>query len=368
MRQILFYVGPFPLYGYGFMLLSAYFFCTWLAVRVARRDGIPTESLHDLAICLIGGGILGARITYVARYWGGFRDDWLQTIQFWDGGLIFYGSIPAALLGYIGFYWFVYRKHGVSNWKMADLIAACTALGLCLGRVGCLLNGCCYGNVACTECPAVSFPLPAAPRYDMVKRGYQTPAGFVTHPGTTAVAAVEPGSAAAQAGLRPDDVIVAVNPSDPQARRQIATYGDLAYALAGPGQEGWPRGRNDLELAVVTSRGQEKTLGPFVPRGIGLHPTQIYESISMALLLFFLLSYYPFKRRDGMVMVLFMIGYAVHRLLNETLRTDTEIVAFGMTFSQNISILVIVAAVVLGIFTPRRPPTVDPPVATGGLT
>jgi phosphatidylglycerol:prolipoprotein diacylglycerol transferase len=355
MRQILFHIGPFPLHGYGFMLLMAYFACTWLAVRLARREGIPTEPLKDLAIWLFVGGILGARITYISRYWEGFRDNWGHMIAFWDGGLIFYGSIPGAVIAYYAFWWFTYRRHGVSNWKLADVIAPCIALGLCLGRIGCLLNGCCYGNVACAHCPAVAFPLPAAPRYDMVKRAYQTPAGFVTREGTAAVEAVEPFSAAADAGLKPGDRIVTVNPNDAHARRQIAGYADLAYALAGPGPQGWPRGHNELELTVVRD-GQETTLPAFVPRGIGLHPTQLYESISTILLLFFLLSYYPFKTRDGMVMALFMLGYGVHRFLNEMLRTDTEIVALGMTFSQNISLFVIAAALVLALLARPRVP------------
>jgi phosphatidylglycerol---prolipoprotein diacylglyceryl transferase len=78
-----------------------------------------------------------------------------------------------------------------------------------------------------------------------------------------------------------------------------------------------------------------------------LNPTQIYESVSMILLLFFLLSYYPFKKSDGSVMVLFMIGYGVHRFLNVMLRTDTDPVAFNMTLSQNISILVLIGAVAI---------------------
>jgi phosphatidylglycerol:prolipoprotein diacylglycerol transferase len=71
------------------------------------------------------------------------------------------------------------------------------------------------------------------------------------------------------------------------------------------------------------------------------------------------LSYYPFKRRDGSVMVLFMVGYAVHRFLNEMLRTDTEKVAFNMTLSQNISIVVLIAAAILAVAVWRRGPRIE---------
>ena len=98
------------------------------------------------------------------------------------------------------------------------------------------------------------------------------------------------------------------------------------------------------------------TIGPFRPLTLGLNPTQIYETISMVLLLFFMLSYYPLKRYDGSVMVFFMLGYGVHRFLNEMLRTDTDPVAFNMTLSQNISIVVLIAGLVLGAIVWRRGP------------
>jgi phosphatidylglycerol:prolipoprotein diacylglycerol transferase len=349
MRQILFHVPPFglPLYGYGFMLFLAFFGCLWLAMRLARREGMATTFFQDLTLWLFIGGILGARIAYVIHYWHTFQGNLDQVHKFWDGGLIFYGSIPGALLAYAFFYWKELRQHRVSNWKMLDVVAPCLALGLCLGRLGCLLNGCCYGNVACAECASVTYPLPSTPRYDMVARGYQTPAGFVTDR-FARVVAVEPHSAAASAGLEPGDTVVAAGP--PGQVKPVADYPALAGVFLP-----WRRGENVLQLTITAADGTERTLPSFVPRGIGLHPTQVYESISMVLLLFLLLSYYPYKTHDGALMVVFMVGYGVHRFLNEMLRTDTEIVAFGMTLSQNVSIFVLLAAAALAYFVWRRP-------------
>ena len=84
-----------------------------------------------------------------------------------------------------------------------------------------------------------------------------------------------------------------------------------------------------------------------MPWTIGLHPTQLYESVSMALLFLLLLAYYPYRRRPGEVMVLFMLGYAVHRFLNECLRVDTDYVFAHMTLSQNISVIVFVCGLLL---------------------
>jgi phosphatidylglycerol:prolipoprotein diacylglycerol transferase len=371
MRQVLFYIPlsglsanlpDIPIYGYGFMLFVAFVCCTWLACRLAWREGIHPQRIQDLAIWLFVSGIAGARITYMIQY---HVPPW-DFYKIWDGGLVFYGSAIGGAIGYFLAYFLILRKHGISNWKMADIIAPCAALGLCLGRFGCLANGCCYGNVACVspvESPslrAISFPLAAPPRDKMVRQGYQTAAGFTIEPEArgAVVALVEPNSPAWKAGLRTGDKITKVNGNSVDFREEL----DRLLIL-----QNWPRGKNDLVLAVEHGgAGPEQTLPAFSPLTIGLNPTQLYESISMALLTALLLAYYPFRRRAGEVMLLFMVGYAVHRFFNEVLRDDTDPVAFGMTLSQNISVLVLVAALILGLILWRKPVLYRPAEADEG--
>src|SRR5205823_15133592 len=113
-------------------------------------------------------------------------------------------------------------------------------------------------------------------------------------------------------------------------------------------------------------------VAPFLPESLPLHPTQVYETISMALLLFFLLSYYPYKTHDGAVMVFLMLGYGLHRFLNEMLRIDNPDVAWlrnglgvSMTFSQIVSVLVLAGAAVLAyvVFVRRPVPESAPALA-----
>jgi prolipoprotein diacylglyceryltransferase len=110
----------------------------------------------------------------------------------------------------------------------------------------------------------------------------------------------------------------------------------------------WPRGDESLDLEVERA-GQTIHVGPFTPRTLGLHPTQVYETISMALLMLFLIAFHPFRRYDGQVFTLFVFCYAIHRFVNEQLRNDTDTVAFGMTLSQNISVLMLIFAACLEI-------------------
>ena len=356
MRQVLFTIPPgIPIYGYGAMLFLAFVGCIWLAKRLGKREGIHPDVFSDLALWLFLFGILGARLTFVIEEWKNFRSIW-QIVAIWDGGLVFYGSIFGAIVGYFIGERFIQRKHPYDRWKILDVIAPCVALGLCLGRLGCLLNGCCYGNLINIECEACShvltFPLAGAPRYALVDRGYQTTAGFtVERDMQRRVEFVEPESEAKKAGLRVGDMILKVNDADViQIEKGNEYFNRLHESFRGL----WPRGKNDLTLVVRGADERVREVGPFAPRTLPLHPTQLYETISMALMLFFLVSYYPYKTRDGILMFLLMAGYGVHRFLNELLRTDNELVAFNMTLSQNISILVLICAAILGMVIWRR--------------
>jgi phosphatidylglycerol:prolipoprotein diacylglycerol transferase len=366
MRQVLFRIPiPYflpdglPIYGFGAMLLVAFIASTFVACRRARREGIAPELVQDVAMWILFGGLVGARILFMIQYHQQFTHPLRQFFFIWEGGLIFYGSVLGGVVGYLLAYWFILRKHRISSWKLADIYAPSVALGLCLGRIGCFLNGCCYGNVACPDCPKVSFPLSAMPRFELTSKGYQAAAGFtmLDPPKANAasfdertVGAVDPHSPAAESGLQPGDVIIKAD------GHPISSYQELVDYLYWD----WPRGKTDLALSV--QRGNEVVKLPsFQPRSLGLHPTQLYESVSTLLLFLLLTAYFPFRRREGEVMILFMLGYSVHRFLNEMLRNDTDPVAFGMTLSQNGSILVYAAALVLAYWLWRSPQRLAPP-------
>jgi phosphatidylglycerol:prolipoprotein diacylglycerol transferase len=290
-----------------------------------------------------------------------FSEMFWEIWKIWDGGIVLYGSVLGGLVGYIFAYLFLFRKNRLFTPKLADILAPSIAVGLCLGRFGCFLNGCCYGQVACPTCPvyAVHFPLSAPARQGLVEQGYQTPAGFTLaqqQPKDVGarVGKVDPGSHAYGAGLRDGDLILRVNDVEIEAReiedhtRTIQSVDVLTRYLA----YNWPRGETELRLMVKHAKdGQSVELPPISPRTLGLHPTQLYEVVSMALLFLVLTAYYPLRRRQGQVMAVLMAGYGVHRYLNELLRDDPR----PQGLESYTSITLVVVGIALWIYLQLRP-------------
>ena len=154
-----------PVRGYGMMVLAGAATGVWMATYRAQRAGIDREIIWSMAFWLFIGGMVGGRAFYVIEYWDArfhadsLRETLLRVINFPEGGLVVYGALfggVAAVLLFI-------RKHKLPALATFDLIAPSMAIGLALGRIGCFLNGCCYGGA--TNLPwGVSFP-PGSPPY-----------------------------------------------------------------------------------------------------------------------------------------------------------------------------------------------------------
>ncbi len=155
MHPIAFQLGPLTIHWYGVMIALAFLAGLWTATRRARRENISGETIADVVLWLMVGGILGARIVYVATYW---KDEFAvqpfsEIFMIQHGGLVYYGGlIGATIAGIICNHW---KK--LPFWKTSDVLAPSIALGSVFGRIGCLLNGCCYGR-ACNLPWAIRFP------------------------------------------------------------------------------------------------------------------------------------------------------------------------------------------------------------------
>lgn len=141
MYPILFKLGPFELHAYGAMLALSFFLGIILASRRASARAVSPDFIVDVAFAIVLASIIGSRLMYVLFHReeiGGFID----VIAVWKGGMTMYGGVLAAM----AVSWLYARRRHISFLTLADIMAPSLALGLMLTRVGCFLNGCCYGK------------------------------------------------------------------------------------------------------------------------------------------------------------------------------------------------------------------------------
>jgi phosphatidylglycerol:prolipoprotein diacylglycerol transferase len=157
---ILFRIGEYTVYSYGLMLAVAVIAGLLTAEWAARQRGINPDFVLDLTLLLVIAGVLGSRIAYVAIEWPRYANDPVSIIRIWDGGLSYYGALAACL----PLVFLLSRVRKLRFGKVADFVALGLAAGYPFARIGCFLNGCCYGKP--TELPwAVTFPYDVAARH-----------------------------------------------------------------------------------------------------------------------------------------------------------------------------------------------------------
>lgn len=160
----LFDIGPIPIRAFGLTLALSFIIGVFYIQRMARRFGYTPEQLLTVAYILIFGGIIGARLGYVVFHWSEFSDNPLSMINpfgngsFGIAGLNLYGGV---LLG-VGGAWAYLRWKKLAVLDVFDIFAPTLALGIGITRIGCFLNGCCFGTP--TDLPwGVTFPQDSIP-------------------------------------------------------------------------------------------------------------------------------------------------------------------------------------------------------------
>ena len=348
-----------PIRGYGVMLLLAVVSGVALAMYLARRVGLDPEIILSLAFWMFVAGIVGARVFYVIEYWersfkkATFGETLATVLKFSEGGLVVYGALIAVLIAVVLFV----RKHRLPGLALADLIAPSMALGQGIGRIGCLLNGCCFGGYC--ELPwAVQFPGPDSPPYiSQMDRGLWH--GLELDPSSSepTVRHVDAESPAGRAGLAAGVVIRRINGIEVHTTQDAqAAFRNEATSTA------------DIEVKTTDGRKFRWVLPADRPdRSRPIHPAQIYSAIDAILLAAFLLAYYPFRRRDGEVIALALTIHPITRFLLEEIRID-EAGMWGTRFSisQIIGGLILLGALALWAYVLRQPRGTAWPVAGVG--
>lgn len=142
MHRTLFELGPLSVHTYGVMLAIAFWLGIELSARAARKRDIDETRVIDLGIVILISSVVGSRLLYVLTHLGEYENDWLGAFRVWEGGLVFYGGLIAGIV--LGIAYLIGKKMPVL--RVTDLVAPQIALGIALARVGCFLNGCCFGK------------------------------------------------------------------------------------------------------------------------------------------------------------------------------------------------------------------------------
>ncbi len=167
MFPTLFHWGGFSLHAYGLFIAVGFLLGIGLALKEARRQGLPGERILDLSLVIIISAIIGSRLLYTIIHYPQYLKAPLSIFKIWEGGLVFFGGL---ILAFIAGGWYI-KKVGLPFWKTADLLAPSLALGQVFGRLGCLAAGCCYGRP--TDVPwAITFSDPES----------LAPTGIALHP------------------------------------------------------------------------------------------------------------------------------------------------------------------------------------------
>jgi phosphatidylglycerol---prolipoprotein diacylglyceryl transferase len=142
-----------PIATYGLLLALGMISALYVAVRLARLDGLDPNRAYDLGLYTIGASLVGSKVLLVLTEPRLLQPENLFSKEFWSSGGVYFGGFLSAFLGSMLFA----RIMGMEWWRVADAFSPGIALGQAIGRVGCFAAGCCWG----TQCDlpwGVRFP------------------------------------------------------------------------------------------------------------------------------------------------------------------------------------------------------------------
>lgn len=156
MHPTLFSIGPLHFRAYGLALAASFLLGSWLALRRGRSRGFDEDTLFGLFGWILVSALVGARLHFVLGHPEDFTSP-LDAIRVWEGGMTLYGGLLCAIAAS----WFYLRRHRLRFLPIADLVAPSLALGEAVTRIGCFVNGCCFGREChgslCVHYPADSY-------------------------------------------------------------------------------------------------------------------------------------------------------------------------------------------------------------------
>ncbi|MBI9017468.1 MAG: prolipoprotein diacylglyceryl transferase [Phycisphaerae bacterium] len=314
--------------SYGTMMALGFVFAVMLARHLAKKQNENPEIIMNFALWAMLCGVGGARLFHAIHHHQEY-DSFIEFFMVWKGGLEFLGGVIATII----FAFFYFRKLKKSVLKFFDILAPALMIGLAFGRVGCLMNGCCFG--ATTDKPwAITFPA-INYRTDNAPGKQKNKEPQYSHPFYHQLV------------------------SDPQRRPGKGPLLELPEEYY---QSGYDENNDKVRYPIAPSELPEKQLhdlkcGCYKMHPI--HPTQIYSTINGLLAAGVLLLLMRRKKFHGMITAAMLIWYGIARFILESLRADNPIEKTGFTISQNLGILSVLIGLGLLIYLYKTQPRLN---------
>lgn len=359
--------------GYGVMLMIGFLLSIWWATRRAEKSNANPDVILNCGFIALIAGVVGCRLMYVIHYWDRFKNQGSTVDIIWaildvtKGGLEFYGGF--VLTSIVVVIWLRYVEKVSIRWYL-DIIAPSAALGLAIGRIGCFLNGCCYGGTC--ELPwAVEFP------YGSPAQMHQWQ-GKLPNAGIPEELLVDIGGMLTPLSREQFDATaqeVATARSFVQAER--GKIADLRARIEATSDDA-KRTRLERQLREIRTA-QLKAVGNLAPlvmtlekydlsldelRAIAaqhgsqpVHPTQIYSFVTALIVALLLNALYYRRSFDGQVIFTLFIIEPVTRWLLEVIRADNPVDTVGVfTISQGIAVGLALVGILGMLWARTQPP------------
>ncbi|MCP4611496.1 MAG: prolipoprotein diacylglyceryl transferase [Planctomycetes bacterium] len=298
--------------SYGLMMVVGFLAAVYLIRRLSRDITPDPQLITNAALYSLIGGVVGARVFYVLHHLSDFTQDPKDVFKIWNGGLELLGGVILAVAIIISY--LIYHKLPIRRYL--DILAIGLMLALVSGRIGCFLNGCCFGKP--TELPcAVRFPYNSFAYLSQINTNLER-----NRP--------EPQL------ILPQDEYISFIDKDGHWHPKQYEY-------------------------LTDEQKKEVTTGKY--QCLPVHPTQLYSSAAGAVCCLILFLFWRRSTKTGKILVkpgctfsLMFILYGITRFFMELLRDDNPFEFDGLTISQNISIgMIILGAVLIVVFQKYEP-------------
>lgn len=141
MHRVILKLPFLTIYSWGLMVALGFAVAALYFLTSTRKNNLSHHLMLSLVVGVVLFAIVGARAFYILIHLNYYILHPIEIFQSWKGGMVFYGGLFFALIFSI----FYIKIHNLSFGRVSDCAAPAIAFGVSIGRIGCFLNGCCYG-------------------------------------------------------------------------------------------------------------------------------------------------------------------------------------------------------------------------------